>query len=231
MTAPSYKSQKPLIIALQVSLVIWLVQSILLVLVWLEAAPISGLSVYSLPGLAASLILTIGFPVFFSRATKNLGALGVSGLNYSSGQAAWSFFIPFVNLVRPYRVARDLVRASLAGKPNGYSTGWLSGPAAPRWVLGWFVAFMCAHINIKMTPGYLAEGWGKGYDGFLIFMTVALALKVLAFGPGVILARRLLVTIHEAQEAMANPPPVDDGELLREGLGHVAEQPASTAAA
>jgi hypothetical protein len=53
------------------------------------------------------------------RLTLAIGTTTVRGaptLTFSPGQAVWSFFIPFVNLVRPYRILRD-VRELLA--PEG----------------------------------------------------------------------------------------------------------------
>jgi hypothetical protein len=231
MTA-TYKSQKHLSLALQGALLIWLVQNLLMVSVWLDALPMGVLGALWPLFTLSLLVLLIGFPVFFSRATKNLEAMGVAGLGYSSRQAAWSFFIPLVRWVRPYRIATELVRASTAAREEGYTTSWMTAPAAPRWVLGWFVAFMASTVSIRMSPGLLtdSDSWGRGMDGFLIFMSVLLVVKVLALGPAALLARRLVVTIHEGQEAMANPTPTDDGALLREGLGHVTtETPASVA--
>ena len=223
--AATYKSQKHLTLALQGALLIWLAQNLLMVMVWLDVAPMEVLKPFGLFGLASFLTLIIGFPVFFSRASKNLSALGVSGLGYSSRQAAWSFFIPIVRWVRPYRVAAELVRASTHKAEDGYATSWMSS-ATPRWVLGWFVAFMASTVSIRMSPGYLTEAWGHGMDGFVIFMATMIAVKVLALGPAVVWARKLLVTIHEGQEALANPQPADEGKLLREGISHVAGQTA-----
>jgi Domain of unknown function (DUF4328) len=62
-------------------------------------------------------MLEIGFViasvVFFLRwfilAYHNLHNIGVKTLEYSKSQASWSFFIPFVNLVRPFKIVREII--------------------------------------------------------------------------------------------------------------------------
>lgn len=52
------------------------------------------------------------FPMFMYRATKNLHALGHEFLNTTPGMAAGGWFIPFGNLVIPYRALVELDRTS-----------------------------------------------------------------------------------------------------------------------
>jgi Domain of unknown function (DUF4328) len=57
-----------------------------------------------------SIIATIVFFIlWYRRAYNNLRRIGVRTLEYSETDAAWSFFIPFVNLVRPFKIVREIV--------------------------------------------------------------------------------------------------------------------------
>jgi hypothetical protein len=52
--------------------------------------------------------VTITSLMWFYRAYWNLPALGARSLNYSPGWAVGYFFIPILNLFRPYQVAREI---------------------------------------------------------------------------------------------------------------------------
>ena len=62
--------------------------------------------------LAAYLITGVLFLVWIYRVHKNLPALGVVRPRYSPGWAVGWFFVPFMNLVRPYEVVRELWKDS-----------------------------------------------------------------------------------------------------------------------
>jgi len=45
---------------------------------------------------------------WFRRAYGNLHRIGTSSLEYSETMAIWGFIIPFVNLYRPYKIAKEI---------------------------------------------------------------------------------------------------------------------------
>lgn len=60
-----------------------------------------------------TLILSvITFLLWFSRAYRNLGALGVRELRYSPAWAVGSWFVPILSLFRPKQAINDIWRAS-----------------------------------------------------------------------------------------------------------------------
>ncbi len=73
-------------------------------------------------GLLQALLLIINFLLYLAtiivfllwlyRAHSNLRSLGAQRLDSSPGWAVGSFFIPFLNLVRPYKAVRELWRWS-----------------------------------------------------------------------------------------------------------------------
>jgi hypothetical protein len=48
------------------------------------------------------------FLYWLSRTIRVARALSPTPLRWSQGEAVWGFFVPFLNLVRPYQVIRDL---------------------------------------------------------------------------------------------------------------------------
>src|SRR5688572_9717366 len=56
-------------------------------------------------GFVAAIVV---FLVWMRRSYINLKALGVRGLEYSPGWAVGCWFIPFVNLVRPYTIMKEI---------------------------------------------------------------------------------------------------------------------------
>jgi hypothetical protein len=85
------------------------------------------------------LLTAVSFLAWIYRAHKNLRALGATDLKYSPGWAIGGFFIPFLNIVRPYQVVSEIWRAS-AGEMR-----WSGGGA-------WIYA---------QTPVFIAVWWGS----------------------------------------------------------------------
>jgi hypothetical protein len=63
------------------------------------------------------LVTVIAFLVWFHRSHRNLSALGNERLKYTPGWAVGGFFVPFLNLVRPLQVMREIWHGS---DPAGY---------------------------------------------------------------------------------------------------------------
>ena len=58
------------------------------------------------------LIAGIPFVMWFRRAYRNLGALGVRLLRFKPGWAVGAWFVPIMNLARPKSIANDIWRAT-----------------------------------------------------------------------------------------------------------------------
>ena len=73
------------------------------------------------------LLTAVSFLAWIYRAHKNLRALGATDLKYSPGWAIGGFFIPFLNIVRPYQVVSvrygERARAKRGGRAGlrGYT--------------------------------------------------------------------------------------------------------------
>jgi hypothetical protein len=100
----------------------------------------------------------VAFPFWLHRANRNLPAVGYPNAEYSPGQAAASFFIPFLNLVRPFRVAREIWKGSAGSPPtSAASMPWLPSLWWAAWLgaglLSWPAISVSRHAR---TPGSLA---------------------------------------------------------------------------
>ena len=76
--------------------------------------------------LVVYLITAIGFLMWFHRVHRNLPALGAEKLQYSPGWAVGSFFVPFLNLFRPYEIMKEVwdnSKSSASDHPRG-RLGW-----------------------------------------------------------------------------------------------------------
>ena len=85
------------------------------------------------------LLTAVSFLAWIYRAHKNLRALGATDLKYSPGWAIGGFFIPFLNIVRPFQVVSEIWRASTG------ETRWSGGGA---WIY-------------SETPVFIAVWWGS----------------------------------------------------------------------
>ena len=92
------------------------------------------------------------FLMWLYRAHENLQAFGVrkNQLEYSSGWAVGSFFVPFVSLVVPYRAIRELWRKSVPESSNMF--GSISPPGFfPVWWGFWIVSNFMEQLSFRMT--------------------------------------------------------------------------------
>jgi hypothetical protein len=87
-------------------------------------------------GLAAFLVTSIVFLVFFHRAYSNLTVLGPSERRYGTGWSVGSWFIPILNIFRPKQIANDIWRGS-DGSPVPVIFHWWWA----FWLLGGFAEF------------------------------------------------------------------------------------------
>lgn len=88
---------------------------------------------------SVAFMVSSGFAVvmvlrWFSRAYENLGVWG--GTKHSTGWAVGAWFVPFLNLYRPYKIAEEIVTAS--PEPRSYET--------PVGLRVWWAAFVVSSL-------------------------------------------------------------------------------------
>lgn len=99
--------------------------------------------------LIAFIACAVFFIRWFRRAYANLHRYGIAHLEYKESMALWSFCIPFVNLVRPLRIAREIaeeLREELRKLDRGYTTTIPAGL-----IIGWWVLFMISNVADQIS--------------------------------------------------------------------------------
>jgi hypothetical protein len=99
-------------------------------------------------GVAAGIALL----VWVHRANRNAHALGSEGMAYSPGWSVGWFFVPLANLVMPYRVLREIWKASTPGA----GMHWRQVPVSP--ILGAWWAVCVARGIIQYSPLQVVTG-------------------------------------------------------------------------
>lgn len=96
------------------------------------------------------LVTAVAFMVWFHRVHKNLPNLGGRELKYTPGWAVGGFFVPFLNLVRPLQVMREVWHGS---DPSGLERDLASGGPSIRNQLGtpslvgwWWALFLVSNL-------------------------------------------------------------------------------------
>ena len=91
------------------------------------------------------------FCMWLYRAYDNLRAFGHGQLDHSPGWAVGSFFVPFVNLVIPYRAVREVWQKS--APPD---EALLSAPSPPAWFPIWWAFWLisCFVDNISLRASF-----------------------------------------------------------------------------
>jgi len=139
---------------------------------WVNAA-----AVIALLGLVAGAAC---FLPWFHRAYKNLAAM--HGTRHKPGWAIGGWFVPFLNLVRPYQIAKEL--ASLSGSKPTTPTN-----ALPVW---WAMVILATVVNRYMFT-YNPET----IDEFIRFDTVSPIADALWIVAGIF----LLVVVRKVTKA------------------------------
>lgn len=107
---------------------------------------------------AVQFVVSLGaavlFLVWIYRAHRNLPALDASGLKYSPGWAVGGFFIPIMNLWRPYQVTAEIWKASDPNHVDPDGRAWQKAPVSPLlnfWWALWIVSGIVGSILLRLA--------------------------------------------------------------------------------
>ncbi len=147
-----------------------------------------------LGAVAIYIVTAICFAIWIVRAHKNLRALKIQRLSYTPGWALGWFFVPFLNLIRPFQAMKDLWQASHAGAE--WSTA-SSAKLVDFWWCLWLInnvygAIISRTFSSQNSIDEVILATKIGMAGFLIHIPVC------------ILAIKLVRGIHSAQEDLGS---------------------------
>ena len=112
--------------------------------------------------------LAVAFLVWLYRVSRNVPALGnpKSGVEYSPGWALGSFFIPFVNLVVPYKAVREVWVKSDPAVRTGDDFMFAQPSSAPL-VLGWWIMWLASNVLSNIFWQLQGDAETPGAQGFM----------------------------------------------------------------
>lgn len=87
----------------------------------------------------------VAFLMWFHRSHKNLSSFGVPGLDYSPGWAVGGFFVPFLNLIRPFQVMREIWKASDPEADPQIPHSWQYSSTSPL-IAAWWGTWILSNI-------------------------------------------------------------------------------------
>jgi Domain of unknown function (DUF4328) len=133
-------------------------------------------------GLFTRTATIVVFLVWLHRAYNNLPSLGVPRPDYSSGWVIGSWFVPLLNLVRPYQIVKYIWNKS---DPETVSVGGGYYDAGSNFTLkAWWGFWLASNISIQIygsaeKPGdYVAAGLVGIFSSCLTIIAACLAIAV-----------------------------------------------------
>jgi len=137
------------------------------------------------------LVTAMLFLIWLHRAYRNLPALGARNLAYSPQWVVGGFFVPFLNLVRPFQVVREIWNTSDPDVTNDSSPQSTRTPPLVGW---WWTLFLISSFMSRMT----LHG-GTTVSSMLDMSWIMLVANILDI-PSAILALLVVRAINTRQE-------------------------------
>jgi len=162
---------------------------------------------FAVADLIIYLTTVVFFLVWLYRAYDNLRTFRpTSRLDYSPGWAVGSFFIPFVNLVLPYRAVKEVWQKS--GSPG---EALFSEPGPPAWLTIWWVFWLLSSFagNISMRASF-NENVSESTATILSIIASALSIIAALFAYAVVddIDKRQEDTSRELKLGKFSVPPL-----------------------
>ena len=97
--------------------------------------------------------LVVAFLMWLHRVVKNLPALGNAKqrVEYSPGWAVGSFFVPFVNLVVPYKAVKEVWEKSDPNVRGEDGLMFSAASSAPPILLGWWIFWIVSNFASNLS--------------------------------------------------------------------------------
>jgi hypothetical protein len=146
--------------------------------------------------LLVRIVTAIAFCMWFYRAYKNLKAWGIPGLKYSAGWAVGYFFIPILNLFRPYQIAQEIWKASDPQVPLEAGPQWRDNSGSSvigAWWTFWIIANIVGQIAFRLSRSNITDP-----EGFMLVMIVSDLLRIIVAGFAILMIFR--VQARQAQK-------------------------------
>lgn len=145
------------------------------------------------------LLTAVPFVTWLHRARRNLDGMEVTGLRFRPAVAVWSWFVPVLNLWRPFQVTTDVWQASA---PAARAPRTL--PSPPWLVLAWWGLFLLPVVirvgGVALLGGRVPWGELSGHYGVS-------TLEAAAYVPGAAITIELVRRLNQRQAALRDHLP------------------------
>ena len=159
----------------------------------------------------------VAFLMWVHRAYRNLPALGAVGLDTTPGWAVGYFFIPIVNLFKPFQVVKEIWHESTPGGATREDFGGVAARPGTPALIGWWWAFWII-ANVTTRASDRAVVMAETIEGMLLASWVSIGSDAI-FAIAAVLAILVVKRIDEMQEAkfrqmgtQGPPPPPESFE-------------------
>jgi hypothetical protein len=129
--------------------------------------------------LGALVAAAVFFGIWVHRAAKNLRGLGRHGMQFTPGWCVGWFYVPFANLVRPFRAVSELWRASTSDAEsdgNGWSMMGSSTALLGLWWGTWIAGNLVSNISGRVDDPAVSGGIGLLGSGLLLVAAITCVL-------------------------------------------------------
>ena len=109
---------------------------------------------FTLALVALLLVLAFVFSLFTHRASRNLLPLKAEGQRFSPEWAVACFYVPFINLVRPFQVFIELFAGSGPYRAEQAAGTW-KRTMPPAVVIGWWMTVLASLVLNPLVLGFM----------------------------------------------------------------------------
>lgn len=137
------------------------------------------------------LVTAVFFGIWIVRSHRAARSLGITDLSTTPGWALGFFFVPLLNLWRPYQAMESLWRES-----HTLADG--AGAGEGRWVVVWWILWLLWNWSGILTMGAMMEAvssgssdgsvWLLAGDGLFVLATAAAVVVVTGIGDALVRA-------------------------------------------
>ncbi len=177
--------------------------------------------------IAVLFVNMFAFGAFTHRASRNLLAMNNKGQSFTPEKAVLWFFIPILNMVKPWQVFRELFRGSDPDVITQDETAWKSKGKVPVVVHVWAAIFVVVFLFNPRTIEWFWNSIRLTIDDVIVAHQRLIIADLLMAILGVV-AMFVALELHKRQEALhakvgdltvTPPPPVNPlEEALKEGI-------------
>lgn len=156
-------------------------------------ASLVGFCGIAVVGLMISNVIAV--TMWMYRANANVWAMGTMGVEYTPGWTAGYWFIPFLNLVRPYQAMKEIYQASAADSATAVQGVAWKSLAVPTYVAIWWATWIICNI-ISRVESRMIDG---GFVGLTVLTVLAIGGMV-ATVTSALLAAKILRAVNGFQD-------------------------------